>query len=256
MNARLFVKRNASTILTGLGSIGVIATTITAVKATPKALRLIEDAETEKGDELTKWEKVKTAGPTYVPAIILGSVTVASIVSANILNKRTQASIMSAYALLDQSYKDYRRKLKELYGEETHQEIVEALAIEKAETTYINSSYFASNCNLAAENRSSETKIFYDEYSQRFFETTIEQVMDAEYHLNRNYILRGYTVLNELYDFLGLEPTDAGSIMGWAPLDEGMYWIEFNHRKAEMEDGTEFYILEMPFEPSVDYDEY
>ena len=80
--------------------------------------------------------------------------------------------------------------------------------------------------------------------------------MDAIYHLNRNYILRGYTVLNELYDFLGLDPTDIGSIMGWAPLDEGMYWIEFNHRKTEMENGTEFYIIEMPFEPSVDYDEY
>lgn len=256
MDARLFVKRNASTILTGLGSIGVLATTITAVKATPKALQLIEEAEQEKGDELTKWEKVKTTTSTYVPAILIGTATVSCIFGAQILNKRQQAALMSAYALLDQSYKDYRRKLKELYGEETHQEIVEALAIEKAETKYINSSYFASNCNLATENRSGETKVFYDEYSQRFFETTIEQVMDAEYHLNRNYILRGYSVLNELYDFLGLEPTESGSIMGWAPQDEGMYWIEFNHRKAELKDGTEFYILEMPFEPSVDYDEY
>ena len=59
MNARLFVKRNASTILTGLGSIGVLTTTITAVKATPKALHLIEEAEKEKGEKLTKWETIK-----------------------------------------------------------------------------------------------------------------------------------------------------------------------------------------------------
>jgi hypothetical protein len=32
----------------------------------------------------------------------------------------------------------------------------------------------------------------------------------AEYHLNRNYILRGEAVINELYEFLGLEPTDWG----------------------------------------------
>lgn len=256
MDARLFVKRNASTILTGLGSIGVIATTITAVKATPKVLRLIEEAELKKGEKLTKWETVQIASKPYVPSILMGTTTLACIISAQILNQRQQAVLMSAYALLDQSYKDYRRKLKELYGEETHQEIVEALAIEKAEDAYINYSYFASNCNLATENRSSERKIFYDEYSQRFFESTIEQVMEAEYHLNRNYVLRGYSVLNELYDFLGLEPTDAGSLMGWAPLDEGMYWIEFNHRKSELKDGTEFYILEMPFEPSVDYEEY
>ena len=163
---------------------------------------------------------------------------------------------MSAYALLDQSYKDYRRKLKELYGEEADQEILDAIAIEKAEDQYISAGYFATNCDLSTEEHSSKPKIFYDEYSKRFFETTIEQVMAAEYHVNRNYVLRGYSVLNELYDFLGLEPTDAGQIMGWAPLDEGMYWIEFNHRKAELEDGTEFYILEMPFEPSIDYEEY
>lgn len=37
MNTRLFVKRNASSILTGLGSIGVVTTAIMAVKATPKS---------------------------------------------------------------------------------------------------------------------------------------------------------------------------------------------------------------------------
>ena len=54
IDARPFVKRNASTILTVLGSIGVVATTITSVKAIPKALRLIEEAKQEKGEELTK----------------------------------------------------------------------------------------------------------------------------------------------------------------------------------------------------------
>ena len=72
----------------------------------------------------------------------MGTTTLVCIISAQILNQRQQAALMSAYAILDQSYKDYRRKLKELYGEETHQKIVEALAIEKAERTYINGSYF------------------------------------------------------------------------------------------------------------------
>ena len=49
MNARLFAKRNASTVLTCLGGIGVVATSIMAVKAIPKALKLIEEAEREKG---------------------------------------------------------------------------------------------------------------------------------------------------------------------------------------------------------------
>ena len=75
-------------------------------------------------------------------------------------------------------------------------------------------------------------------------------------HVNRNYILGGSNVLNDLYSLLGLEETDFGEEMGWAPTDEGEFWIEFNHRKAKLDDGTVFYILEMPFEPRVNYDDY
>lgn len=108
MNARLFVKRNASTILTGLRSIGVVATTIITVKATPKTLRLIEEAEKEKGEKLTKWETVKIASPSYISTAGLCLVTMACVIGAEILNQKRQASLLSTYVLLDQSYKDYR----------------------------------------------------------------------------------------------------------------------------------------------------
>lgn len=256
MNVQSFITRNTSTILTCLGGAGVIATSLIAVKATPKALRLIDKAKKDKGRELTKWEKTKTITPSYIPAFIVGAATISSIFGASNLSKRQQASLMSLCALLSNFYKDYKNKLKELYGEEAHYNIMNAIAIERAEDVYINSSYLGSRCNLATEENSSEPVLFYDEYSERFFESSIEQVITAEYHLNRNYILRGSSVLNELYDFLGLEQTEYGSTIGWAPLDDGMYWIDFNHRKSVAEDGTEFYILEMPFAPTIDYEEY
>ena len=161
MNARLFVKRNASTILTVLGCIVVVVTPITAVKAIPKALHLIEEAETKKGEKLTKWEKTRIAVPTYVPSVLIVLSTLACVVCSNILNQKAQASIMSAYALLDQSYKDYRRKFKELYGEDADQEIPDAIAIEKTEDQYISAYYFATNCDLSTEEHSSRPKIFY-----------------------------------------------------------------------------------------------
>lgn len=117
------------------------------------------------------------------------------------------------------------------------------------------SGYFGNNCDLSVEDNYGENKLFYDGYSNRFFESTIEQVMSAEYHLNRNYVLRGYTVLNELYEFLGLDDTEEGSVLGWAPIDDGMYWIDFNHHKARLKDGTEYYILQMPFAPRANYHE-
>lgn len=256
MNARLFIKRNASTILTCLGGVGVVATTITAVKATPKALRLIEEAEQKKGEELTKWEKVQVTAPKYIPAVLIGATTMACIFGANILNKRQQASLASAYAFLDQAYKDYRRKTVELYGKEQDEEIMNAIAIEKAEDIGVRGSYLGTCCDLALEENNSEPQVFYDEHSGRYFESTVEQVLTAEYHLNRNYILRGYSYLNEFYEFLGIEETDYGSVLGWAPNDDGMYWIDFNHRKLESEEGKDIYIIEMPFEPTYDFLEY
>lgn len=59
-----FWHRNASTVLTCLGGARVVVTSVMAVKATPKALKKIETAEQEKGEQLSKWEKVKIAGPS------------------------------------------------------------------------------------------------------------------------------------------------------------------------------------------------
>lgn len=250
--SKSFLGRNSSTILTFLGSAGVIATAVLAVKATPKALALVEEAEVEKGEKLTKWETVKVAGPAYIPSIAVGTSTIACIFGANILNKHQQAALASAYALIDNSYKEYKNKLKELYGEEAHNKIVDAIAVEKAEDVRVASYNLTSYCDLSIVDGTSEPRLFYDEFSHRPFETTVEQVMNAEYHLNRNFALRGYVTLNEFYEFLGLEPTEYGSTVGWA-VDDEMYWIDFNHRKTLLDDDTlEAIIIEAPWGPTVE----
>ena len=129
MNARLFIKRNSATILSFVAVAGVVATAITSANATPKAVRALDTAKLNKGEEeLTKIEKVKTVLPVYLPTIITGAATVVCILGSNVLNQRTQASLSSAYAIVDQSYRDYRNKVKELYGEETDNRIIEAIA--------------------------------------------------------------------------------------------------------------------------------
>lgn len=250
--AQRFCKRNTSTILTVMGGAGAITTTILAVKATPKAIKLIEEAEEIKGEELTTMEKVQVAGTKYIPTIISGTATLACIFGANILNKRQQAALMSAYMLVDNSYKEYKEKVKELYGEETHQEIVNTIMIEKAEDVYIHSDCIFTSCDLSVEENDGKPKMFYDEHSNRYFEATIEQVITAEYHFNRNYTLRGCGVLNELYEFLGLKPTEYGDIMGWAVNDYEIYWVDFNHRKVVMPDGMEVYIIETAIDPTIE----
>lgn len=253
--ASRFIKRNGATILTIAGGVGVVATTITAIKATPKALIKLEEAEKEKGEKLSKWEKVKVAGPTYLPTMAIGVSTVMCVIGANLLTSRTQANVASAYALVEQSYKAYRNKVIEIYGQEAHEEIVDSIAAERAENVGIRTPGFIGQNSLFVDNRCGRNRLFYDEFGERLFEATLEQVISAEYHLNRNYCMRGYSVLNEFYDFLGLEPTDYGSEVGWCSYDEFTFWIDFNHRITEI-NGQECIVIEMPYAPDLEWKDY
>lgn len=124
-----------STILTVLGAIGVVGTAIATAKATPKVVYLLETAEEEKGEELTMLETVKVAAPSYIPSILLGTATIGCIFGANMLNKRTQAALTSAYMLLDRSYNEYRQKADEVYGEDANVNITKAVIEDHIENT-------------------------------------------------------------------------------------------------------------------------
>jgi hypothetical protein len=255
MNVKLFLKRHASTVLTVTGGVGVVATAVTAVKATPKALESLEEAKEKRGDELTRLEKIKIAGPKYIPTVLIGTGTIACIFGANILNRQHQAALISAYTLVDRSFKEYKEKLKELYGEETHNNVVDALMVEKAKNVGITASSMFTLTSLTDEEPCGDPVLFYEEFSGRYFESTIEQVIAAEYHFNRNFVLHGYAILNELYEFLGLEETEYGSEVGWTVEDE-LCWVDFNHRKVILDDGLVVYIIETPWGPSTDFQEY
>ena len=116
-------KISSSTILTCIGAAGVVVTSVLTAKAVPKAELLLAKAKTEKGEELTKTEMVKAAAPAYIPAVIAGVSTIACIFGANVLNKRYQASIMSAYALIDSSYKEYRDTVEDVCGEDADKQV-------------------------------------------------------------------------------------------------------------------------------------
>ena len=241
----LFLKRNAPTILTCIGGIGVIATAITVAKDTPKALSLIEKAEYEKGEELTTLEKVKVASHAYIPSVITGASTIACIFGANALNKRNQSALMSAYALLDNTYKKYREGAEALYGEEANIDIQEEMA----------------KADYKEHTRVEDDKqLFYDHFSGRYFESTIEDVQRAEYRLNRDLVMRDYAYLNEFYEHLGIPTIESGYKLGWTTggnLDRyWQSWIDFDHEKVSMEDGMECFIIVMQEEPYLDFEDY
>lgn len=255
MNASIrFIKKNSSTILTVVATVGVVATSVTTAKSALKAADILESKKEKKGEELTKTEKIKAMAPSFIFPVAIGASTIACIVGANILNKRQQAALVSAYAMIDNSYRLYQNKVKELYGEETHNNVIDSIAKEDVKDVHIiNAPGVISTYHQELDEEDmSDPRLFYDAFSERYFETTFEKVLLAEYHLNRNYILRGCAALNEFYEFLGLEPKDYGDVLGWTVYEE-IFWIDFNHRKMNIGDDLECYIIEMPSVPSETY---
>lgn len=244
--ASLYVRRNAPTILTCVGGIGVVATSVMAVKATPKALQLLEEAKADKGDDLTKLEVVAVAGPAYIPAIVTGAATIACIFGANVLNQCQQASLASAYALIDNSYKEYKKKVEELYGKEANAQVQQEIAKDKYKEN-----------NIQQEN---DELLFYDEFSGRYFNATMERVLVAEYQVNRELHNTGHDTLNHFYELVGLNPIDGGDALGWS--EGGNYerywqsWLDFRHNKVVMDEGLECYIITMFEEPYGEFDDY
>ena len=162
-----FLNRNGSTILTCIGAIGVIATSVMAVKATPKAIKMIESDSMDNHDSdpyaYTKKEAIKSAWKCYIPAVVTGASTIACIFGANVLNKHYQASLMSAYALLDHSYKEYKEKADELMGEEFDHKVKEEIAKDKYEEY--------------EKTDSSEKLLFMDFATLQYFEATMDSVL-------------------------------------------------------------------------------
>ena len=80
--------------------------------------------------------------------------------------------------------------------------------------------------------------------------------MDAEYHMNRNYTLRGFAPLNEFFDFLGIPNTDLGEKLGWTTTwGDGYYWIDFSHLLKHDKDG-DYYEIDYGFlGPDYNYEE-
>lgn len=255
------LKRSSPTILTSIGAVGVVATSIFAVKATPASLDALDkeyyrrwekNAETDildVPDPLTPLEKVVVAWHFYIPAVAIGGATIACIFGANVLNKKQQASIASVYAMLDQSYKQYRSAANEFYGPDADTNI----KAQMAKSTYVScGGYKVYNPDL---DEASENVFFYDLHSERFFEAKMAAVINAIYHLNRNWQLKGESTVNEFYKFLGIDGIPGGDEIGWADdfAEQGFMWIDFNIDKTEIDETMECFVISPVIEPDMLY---
>lgn len=197
-------------ILTGLGIAGMIGCTILAVKATPKALELIEKKKKEEDvEKLTPAETVKTAWKPYIPAIALGVTSVACIVGASSVHLRRNAALTAAYKLSETAFTEYREKVVETIGKDKEKEVKTKIAKDHVEKTPV-----SKNAVIITGNGNA---LCLDDISGRYFYSDQNHIEKIQNELNRRMLfdICGYVSLNEFYDELDLDHLDIGDSIGW-----------------------------------------
>ena len=201
-------------IFTALGAVGVIGSTVVTAKQTSKACKALDKAKGDKGSELTKKEVVETAASFYIPVVVMDGLTIGCIACSGILSRQQNLALMSGCTAMGNYIRNYRTKTATLVGVEQEAEINKS-ALQHMEYNFHN------NGAIAAD----RIYRFVDTYSGQTVDKTERQVIDAFYHINRNFVLRGTMTMNDIYEFLGMQPIPEGNDIGF-DISSEMFWID------------------------------
>lgn len=249
-DAQTLLSKHSPELLTGLGIAGMITTTVLAVKATPKALDLIEQKREElypdSTEKLTPVETVKAAWKCYIPAAVTGVTSVACLIGASSVNARRNAALATAYNLSATALAEYKEKVIETIGEKKEQVIRDKVAEERIKKEPVNNS-------AIIVSGTGNTRCF-DMATKRRFISDIEQIKRIVNELNRRMINGDdYISLNEFYYELGLDGCDVGDEIGWNVL-RGLIEIDFS---AQLDsDGVPCIVLNYVVAPKRGFNSY
>lgn len=243
LSLKTAIKKHSPEILTGIGIAGMITTTVMAVRATPKALILIEERKEEIGAEkLEAMDMIKTAWACYIPAAITGTLSVACLIGASSVNARRNAALATAYTLSESALKDYQGKVIEMFGDKKNEAVKDAVAKDKVEKNPV----------ITREVIITEkgNTLCYDAISGRYFKSDIEKIKKAECELNRQILDDMYVSLNDFYYEIGLDSVKLGDELGWN-VDSGYIDLSFSSQLAS--DGTPCLAIDYSVAPRYDY---
>lgn len=243
LSLKTAIKKHSPEILTGIGIAGMITATVMAVRATPKALILIEERKEEIGAEkLEAMDMVKTTWVCYIPAAITGTLSVACLIGASSVNARRNAALATAYTLSESALKDYQGKVIEMFGEKKNEAVKDAVAKDKVEKNPV-----VTREVIITEKGNT---LCYDAISGRYFKSDIEKIKKAECELNRQMLDDMYVSLNDFYYEIGLDSVKLGDELGWN-VDSGYIDLSFSSQLAS--DGTPCLVIDYSVAPRYDY---
>lgn len=246
-NAERVLTKYSPGILTGIGIAGMIGATFMAVKATPKALYLIETKKEEaEVEELTPVETIKTCWKCYIPATLTTVLSAACLIGASTVSAKRNAALATAYSISEAALREYQEKVIEVIGEKKEKAVRDAVAKDQIERDPVTKS------EVVIIDSNSNT-LCYEPLSGRYFKSTIDKIKKAEIKLDRQMIQEMYVSLNDFYWEIGLDGTDIGDRMGWN-LSKGYMDLSFSSQLAD--DGTPCAVILYGIPPVYDYQNY
>ena len=240
------ISRHSPEILTGIGIAGMVTTTILAVKATPKAIKLIEaEKQTKHVDALSPVDTVKTVWKCYIPAAMTGMSSIACLIGSNAINAKRNAALTTVYTLSEMARNEYKEKVIETIGEKKERTIKEKVDAERIKKDPV------SKKEVIITEKG--TTLCYDHVFGRYFKSDIDIINRAMNKINREIVINMYASLNDFYAELGLSPVEMGYDLGWN-IDDGTIEIEPSSQLAD--DGTPCLVIDYSVSPKYNYSRF
>lgn len=259
------LKKHSPEIFIAVGVVGTVASAVMACKATTKLNDILEESKEQidaiheapqkeelkdKYDEdmmrkdlaLVYFQTGVKVAKLYAPAVILGTLSITSIVASNNILRKRNVALAAAYATVDKGFKEYRERVVERYGEQvdyelTHniktKEITETIVDEKGKEKQVKKTVEVADPNVTND------YIKYFTRSNPYWDDTPDYVelflRSQQNYANDRLKVDKVLTLNDVYDSLGFQKTKAGMVVGWVfdeNNEDGDNFIEFNVRKV------------------------
>ena len=262
------LKKHSPEILVMAGIVGTVVNAVLACKATTKVAEILDETKgtldtihegmetgaingqeytTEDGKKDTVVVYAQTGmklAKLYAPAIILGTLSITSILASNNILRKRNVVLGAAYAAIDKSFREYRGRVIERFGEQVDTELKYGIKAKKFEEIEVDpetgkEKKVKKTVMVADPNLQSDYAVYFDSKS-RNYETNPDYnrmfLKAQQAFANDKLQTRGHLFLNEVLDDLDLPRTPAGQIVGWTKDGPDGY---VNFRIVEVERETE-----------------
>lgn len=240
----LKLNKTSPTILVVSGVVGLGATAVLAAKATRKLDPILDKHAKQRidisvdsvdaRDEQRQLVKLYTnttmeLGRLYAPAIVLGTLSTASVLSGHKILKGRHVATMAAYSGLMEQWRSYRARVEETVGPELERDIYHG-AVGKYEEDPDHKGEYKLKAKYDEKLHGDFLRPFFDESNDNWTLDPAANMMflkGVQAHMNRLLQIRGHVFLFEVYDALGIPRRSETIVTGWIYNGEHDDYVDF-----------------------------